>query len=108
MLFGKDERVQELFPRSVVTVARHSGENGNVQLVEKLEIKGNLHNQYEAILRFIQRYCDLARRRRVAARQPDRRALRRHSTAERRKLSRPHRLTQTMRHEPGRLDVTAE
>jgi ATP-dependent DNA helicase RecG len=61
MLFGKDERVQELFPRSVVTVARHSGENGNVQLVEKLEIKGNLHNQYEAILRFIQRYCDLAK-----------------------------------------------
>jgi len=61
ILFGKDERVQELFPRSVVTVARYSGENGNAQLVEKLEIIGNLHNQYEAILRFIQRYCDLAK-----------------------------------------------
>ncbi len=59
VLFGKDERVQELFPRSVVTVARYSGENGGAQLVEKLEIKGNLHTQNEAIIRFIERYCDL-------------------------------------------------
>lgn len=61
VLFGKDERVQELFPRSVVTVARYSGENGTAQLVEKLEIKGNLHTQNEAIIRFIERYCDLAK-----------------------------------------------
>jgi len=61
MLFGKDERVQELFPRSMVTVARYSGENGGAQLVEKLEIKGNLHTQNEAIIRFIERYCDLAK-----------------------------------------------
>ena len=59
VLFGKDDRVQELFPRSVVTVARYSGENGTAQLVERLEVKGNLHTQYEAILRFIERYCDL-------------------------------------------------
>ncbi len=59
VLFGKDDRVQELFPRSVVTVARFSGENGNAQLVERLELKGNLHSQYEAIVRFIERYCDL-------------------------------------------------
>jgi len=63
VLFGKDERVQELFPRSVVTVARYSGENGTAQLVEKLEIKGNLHTQNEAIIRFIERYCDLAKER---------------------------------------------
>lgn len=61
MLFGKNERVQELFPRSIVTVARYSGENGSAQLVEKIDIKGNLHTQYEAILRFIERYCDLAK-----------------------------------------------
>jgi ATP-dependent DNA helicase RecG len=61
VLFGKDERVQELFPRSVVTVARYSGENGTAQLVERHELKGNLHSQYEAILRFIDRYCDLAK-----------------------------------------------
>ena len=61
MLFGKNERVPELFPRSVVTVARYSGENGGAQLVEKIEVKGNLHTQYEAILAFIERYCDLAK-----------------------------------------------
>jgi ATP-dependent DNA helicase RecG len=61
MLFGKDERVPELFPRSTVTVERYSGENGGAQLVERQEIKGNLHNQYEAILRFVERYCDLAK-----------------------------------------------
>ncbi len=58
-LFGRDERVQELFPRSLVTVARYSGENGGAQLVERLELKGNLHTQNEAIIRFIERYCDL-------------------------------------------------
>ena len=61
MLFGKNERVPELFPRSVVTVARYSGENGGAQLVEKLEVKGNLHTQYEVILAFIERYCDLSK-----------------------------------------------
>ncbi|HUR96426.1 MAG TPA: RNA-binding domain-containing protein [Pyrinomonadaceae bacterium] len=61
VLFGKNERVQELFPRSTVTVTRYSGENGNAQLVERLEIKGNLHTQNEEIIRFIERYCDLAK-----------------------------------------------
>ncbi len=61
VLFGKDERVQELFPRSVVTVARYSGDNGTAQLVEKIEVKGNLHSQFEAIIAFIQRYCDLSK-----------------------------------------------
>lgn len=61
VLFGMDERVQELFPRSVVTVARYSGENGTAQLVERLEAKGNLHTQNDAIMGFIERYCDLAK-----------------------------------------------
>jgi ATP-dependent DNA helicase RecG len=61
VLFGRDERVQELFPRSVVTVARYSGENGAAQLVERLEAKGNLHTQNDAIMGFIERYCDLAK-----------------------------------------------
>jgi ATP-dependent DNA helicase RecG len=59
VLFGKDERVQELFPRSVVTVSRVSGDNGAAQLVERQEIKGNLLGQYESILNFIHRYCNL-------------------------------------------------
>ncbi|HKP68097.1 MAG TPA: RNA-binding domain-containing protein [Pyrinomonadaceae bacterium] len=61
VLFGKDERVQELFPRSVVHVSRYSGDNGNAQLVERLELKGNLHTQNEAIIAFIERYCDLVK-----------------------------------------------
>ncbi|MEO5857726.1 MAG: RNA-binding domain-containing protein [Pyrinomonadaceae bacterium] len=61
MLFGKNERVPELFPRSVVTVARYSGENGGTQLVEKVEVKGNLHTQCETIMAFVERYCDLSK-----------------------------------------------
>jgi len=61
VLFGKNERITELFPRSAVTVARFSGENGNAQLIEKVELQGNLLSQFEAIQRFIQRYCDLVK-----------------------------------------------
>jgi ATP-dependent DNA helicase RecG len=61
VLFGKDERVQELFPRSVVTVSRYSGDNGSAQLVERQELRGNLHSQHEAIIAFIERYCDLTK-----------------------------------------------
>lgn len=61
VLFGKDERLNDLFPRSRVTVARFSGDNGNAQLIEKLDIVGNLHTQNEGVLRFIERYCDLVK-----------------------------------------------
>jgi ATP-dependent DNA helicase RecG len=61
MLFGKNERVAELFPRSVIQVARYSGENGSAQLVESREIVGNLHTQYEAAVAFVLRYCDLTK-----------------------------------------------
>jgi ATP-dependent DNA helicase RecG len=60
VLFGRNERVAELLPRSAITVARFSGTNGNAQLIEKTEITGNLHTQFEAALRFIRRYVDLA------------------------------------------------
>jgi len=63
LLFAKNERVAELLPRSNVTVARFSGDNGSAQLIEKNEIKGNLHTQYEAILEFIKRYSDLRKER---------------------------------------------
>jgi len=61
MLFGKNERVAELLPRSNVTVARFSGDNGTAQLIEAVEVKGNLLNQYETILGFIDRYTDLSK-----------------------------------------------
>ena len=61
LLFGKNERVAELLPRSNVTVARFSGDNGNAQLIEAIEAKGNLLTQYEMVMGFIQRYTDLAK-----------------------------------------------
>jgi ATP-dependent DNA helicase RecG len=61
LLFGKNEKVAELLPRSNVTVARFSGDNGTAQLIEAVEVKGNLLTQYEEILAFIQRYADLGK-----------------------------------------------
>jgi predicted HTH transcriptional regulator len=53
--------VAELLPRSNVTVARFSGDNGSAQLIEAVEVKGNLLTQYETILEFINRYTDLSK-----------------------------------------------
>lgn len=61
LLFGKNERVAELLPRSNVTVARFSGDNGTAQLIEAVEVKGNLLHQYETVLEFVDRYVDLAK-----------------------------------------------
>jgi ATP-dependent DNA helicase RecG len=61
VLFGRNDRVEEIFPRSVVTISRYSGENGSAQLVESRKIGGNLLAQYDSIMAFIERYCDLGR-----------------------------------------------
>jgi ATP-dependent DNA helicase RecG len=61
VLFGKSDRIGALFPRSVITLAKYSGENGNGQLVEQILVTGNLLAQYESCLRFIQRYVDLVK-----------------------------------------------
>ena len=59
LLFGKNERVAEAIPRAKVRIARYSGENGNAQMVESVELTGNLLSLYEEILKFLSRYCDL-------------------------------------------------
>jgi predicted HTH transcriptional regulator len=59
LLFGKNERVAEVVPRAKVRMARYSGENGNAQMVESVELTGNLLTLYEDVLKFISRYCDL-------------------------------------------------
>jgi ATP-dependent DNA helicase RecG len=59
LLFGKNQRVAELLPRSSVFAMRYSGNNTNVPLVEKTELKGNLFTLFEASLNFIKKYCDL-------------------------------------------------
>jgi ATP-dependent DNA helicase RecG len=59
LLFGKNERVAELVPRAGLTVMRITGKGEHAQIVESAEIKGNLLTIYEAVIRFISRYCDL-------------------------------------------------
>jgi ATP-dependent DNA helicase RecG len=61
LLFGKNEKVAEFLPRSVIHVTRYTGENGNAQVVEKIELKGNLSSLYEQSLKFIKNYCDLTK-----------------------------------------------
>ena len=61
LLFGKNEKVAETLPHSKITVSRLAGENGNAQLIETNEINGNLLFLYESVMRFIERYCDLAK-----------------------------------------------
>lgn len=59
LLFGKSERVGQLFPRAGVTVSRFSGENGDAQLIESARLDGNLHSLYESVQNFVLRYVDL-------------------------------------------------
>ncbi|HEY0084158.1 MAG TPA: RNA-binding domain-containing protein [Pyrinomonadaceae bacterium] len=59
LLFGRDERVAELLPRSSVTAVRYAGDTVQDAEVERVVLEGNLHTLYESCLRFITRYCDL-------------------------------------------------
>ncbi|MBC8031587.1 MAG: putative DNA binding domain-containing protein [Pyrinomonadaceae bacterium] len=59
LLFGRDDRVAELLPRSEVTAARFAGDTIQSPVVERIKITGNLLSVYEASLRFIKRYSDL-------------------------------------------------
>lgn len=61
LLFGKNERVAEFVPRSAITATRFSGSNGNAQMVESVELNGNLLSLYESSINFIKRYTDLLR-----------------------------------------------
>lgn len=59
LLFGRDDRVSELLRRSMVVATRFAGETVQSPVVERIELTGNLFTLYEAIHRFIARYCDL-------------------------------------------------
>ena len=58
LLFGRDERVAELLPRAAVTATRFSGDSPQSPVIERVKIAGNLLNVYEALNRFLNRYCD--------------------------------------------------
>ena len=59
LLFGRDERVAGLLPRSRIVATRFAGETAQAPVIERAELSGNLHTLYEAALRFVSRYCDL-------------------------------------------------
>ncbi|MDQ3324101.1 MAG: putative DNA binding domain-containing protein, partial [Acidobacteriota bacterium] len=59
LLFGKNEKVAEIVPRSSVTFVRYAGENTGADVIEKVETNGNLLSLYESALQFLARYCDL-------------------------------------------------
>jgi ATP-dependent DNA helicase RecG len=59
LLFGRDDRVAELIPRAAFQVTRFSGDSLQSPVIEKTKITGNLITQFEGVLKFISRYCDL-------------------------------------------------
>jgi ATP-dependent DNA helicase RecG len=59
LLFGRDDRVRELLPRSAVSATRFAGDTLQSPSVERVSITGNLLALYEALLRFVGRYADL-------------------------------------------------
>lgn len=61
LLFGKSEKIIEVFPRFRFVVTRYSGENAVSEIVERVEVNGNLLHVYDACLAFIERYCNLVK-----------------------------------------------
>ncbi len=59
LLFGRDDRVGSVFPRSSISATRFAGDSVQSPVVERVKIEGNLLTLYDSIQRFIGRYCDL-------------------------------------------------
>ena len=59
VLFGQDESVTRLLPRTSIVATRFSGDNAQADVVERIELQGNLASLYESAQKFIRRYCDL-------------------------------------------------
>jgi ATP-dependent DNA helicase RecG len=59
LLFGANERVAQLLPRSSISATRFGGDTVQSPVIEQINITGHLLTLYESTLRFIGRYCDL-------------------------------------------------
>jgi ATP-dependent DNA helicase RecG len=59
LLFGRDEKVAALLPRSMIVATRFAGATAQAPIIERVELTGNLLTLYEAANRFLTRYCDL-------------------------------------------------
>jgi ATP-dependent DNA helicase RecG len=58
ILFGRDESLARLLPRTSIVATRFSGDNSKAPVIERVELQGNLATIYESAQRFVQRYCD--------------------------------------------------
>ncbi len=59
LLFGRDQRVAELLARATVVATRFAGDSIQAPVIERVELRGNLLTLFEAMQRFVARYCDL-------------------------------------------------
>jgi ATP-dependent DNA helicase RecG len=59
LLFGHDNQIEKIFPRSSIEIKRFSGEVATSPIVEKALFSGNLATIFEKALSFIGRYADL-------------------------------------------------
>ena len=59
LLFGRNDRVAELLPRSNISVTRFAGDSAQSPVVEHSSVSGHLLTLFEATLKFIGRYADL-------------------------------------------------
>src|SRR5215468_4140490 len=59
MLFGSDQRLAQVLPRSAITATRYAGDTNQTPVVEQVRLTGNLLTLYDNAFRFIKRYCDL-------------------------------------------------
>ncbi len=73
LLFGYDESVNELLPRSSIVATRYAGDTIQAAIVERVRVSGNLLTQYEGVSSFLARYCDFweTRPRNIGAVQAD-------------------------------------
>src|SRR5205807_1955862 len=53
LLFGRDESVARLLPRSSVIATRFGGDTSQAPVIERLELRGNLATLYESTLQFV-------------------------------------------------------
>jgi ATP-dependent DNA helicase RecG len=59
LLFGRDQRVAELLPRSQMIATRFAGDNAQSPVIERAQLTGNLHTLYDSATKFVSRYSDL-------------------------------------------------
>lgn len=59
LLFGNSDAVSALVPSSSVHVERLAGHADTTEIVEEIELRGNMASVHERMLRFVERYADL-------------------------------------------------